>query len=333
MENNFEKIIVFDKDKKKFSTFSKINLLFGYAKSGKTSILSKLSDIFSGKDKHHLVNGAQAMPNDFNIIYVNSAEGLSNHLKLNSKSLVRKLIEMNRFSADFENASKDVQVGLESAKNELQLFLSRILPGSIIKMANENNIMDLLLDNVTVEVNSNSDSDGKWNLFSVVDGLASEIQNQTIVLFDDFNKDFDEEMTISFFEKLRKSSAVFILTSRRSFPQALIHEEDSIFAIRNNEMIQIPSIEKMAKDQIIQEDAYITFEEYMLNAGYLKASSIPDAFVKKILNDERQNVLRILTSKEPVINCFPIEGRVTICPNNLEEEKYYRQIFELLGIR
>ena len=333
MENNFEKISVFDKDKKKFSTFSKINLLFGYAKSGKTSALSKLSDIFSGKDKHHLVNGAQAMPNDFNIIYVNSTEGLSNHLKLNSKSLVRKLIEMNRFSADFENASKDVQVGLESAKNELQLFLSRILPGSTIKMANENNIMDLLLDNVTVEVNSNSDSDGKWNLFSVVDGLASEIQNQTIVLFDDFNKDFDEEMTISFFEKLRKSSAIFILTSRRSFPQSLIHEEDSVFAIRNDEMIQIPPIAKMARDQIIQGDAYATFEEYMLNAGYLQASSIPDAFVKKILNDERQNVLRILTSKEPVINCSPIEGKVTICPNSLEEEKYYRQIFELLGIK
>lgn len=333
MENYFEKISVFDKDQKKFFAFSKINLLFGYAKSGKTSTLAKLSDIFSGKDKHHLVNGAQAMPNDYNIIYVNSTEGLNNHLKLNSKSLVRKLIEMNQFSADFENASKDVQVGLESAKNELQLFLSRILPGSTIKMANENNIMDLLLDNVTVEVNSNSDSDGKWNLFSVVDGLASEIQNQTIVLFDDFNKDFDEEMTISFFEKLRKSSAIFVLTSRRSFPQNLIHEEDSVFAIRNDEMIQMPSIAKMIREQILQEDSYASFEEYMLNAGYLQSSSIPDAFAKKIVNDERQNVLRILTSKEPVIECSPVEGKVTICPNSLEEEKFYRHIFELLNIK
>lgn len=71
----------------------------------------------------------------------------------------------------------------------------------------------------------------------------------------------------------------------------------------------------------------------MINAGYLQNSFIPEVFAEKILNDERQNVLRILTSKNPVINYSPIQGKVTICPNNLEEEKYYRHIFEILNIK
>lgn len=229
MQNKIEKISIFDKNKKKFLVFSKINLLFGYAKSGKTTTLMKLLDVFSGKDKYHLVNGTQTTSNDFNLIYVSSSEGLNSHLKLNSKSLIRKLVELNCFSTDFQNTSNNIEIELESVKNELQLFLSKVLPCSIIKMANANNVIDLLLDNITVDIDSNSDSDGKWNLFSVVDALASQIDKQTIVLFDDFNKDFDEEMTMLFFEKLRKSNAIYILTSRTPFQQNLIHKDDSVF--------------------------------------------------------------------------------------------------------
>lgn len=332
MPEFFQKLTVFNKDKKNFSVFSKVNILLGYAGSGKTSVLSKLADIFSGKDKHHTVNGTQAMPNDYNIISISSADGINNHLKLNSKSLLRKAIEQNQFSQEFETSSKYIQTGFNSVKDELQIFLSRILPGSSVKLSNDDNFINLLLDNISIETSSSSDSINKWNLFSIVESLSEETKNQTIVLFDDFNKDFDEEMTIAFFEKIRKSNAIFFLTSRKTFPQYLIDEEDSLHAVRNDQLISVPSITKLAESQLIPNESYQSFEEYMLNGGYISQSEIPAAFARKIFQDQKSNLLRILTAKHPVINPFPIAGKVTICPSSVAEESLYKEIFEILGI-
>lgn len=324
------KINVFDKNSKKFWLFSKVNLIFGYAKSGKSTAISKIYEILSGKDNYYSVNGTQAMPNDYNIIYVNSSEGLTSHLKLNSKSLLRKLIELNTFSKDFEVASKNISTGIETAKIELQNLVSEVLPGSVVKIANEDSMLDLLLDNVSISMDSNSESDLKWNLFNVVESLSTKISNKTIIFFDDFNKDFDEEMTISFFEKIRKSNAIFFLTTRTAFPQYLIENDDSIFAVRDERLIQIPSFEELVKRQTHSSETYHSFEEYMLESGYIEQSGVNDAVNERIKEDQKANILRILTSKTPIVSYKPIPGKVTIMPSNSTEEKIYNDLIESL---
>lgn len=333
MDKKFSDLNVFDKNNKKFFVFSNINLIFGYAKSGKTTALSKLSDIFSGKDKHYLVNGTQTMPNDYNIIFVGSSEGLQSHLKLNSRSLVKKLIEITSFSKDFQTASENIQKNIQYAKDELQTLMSEILPGSSIKFDNEDSPIDLLLDNISIDMTSYSESSSKWNLFSLADSLSSKTDTRTLIFFDDFNKEFDEEMTIAFFERVRKSNATFFLTTRSVFPQSLISETDSLFAVRDDELHQIPSFGKLADIATKDTKERRSYEEYMIESWNKNNEAARSLFIEKIKNDKNLNILRILTSKSPVINCKPIGGKVTIIPSCKEEETIYKDLMDSLSLK
>lgn len=332
MKENSPNILVFDKEKQKFLNFSKINLIFGYAQSGKTSEISKLINLFSGKDKKYTVNGSQAMPNDFNIINISNDEGVFSHLKLSSKSLVRKAIENNEYTDEIQQSFETITKGINQAQKEIELLVHSVLPSAKVEIAHIDKPMSFLLDNLSISLENDSSSASKWQLFSVVSKLVSETANQTLVFVDDFNSDFDEEYTIKFFSKMKESQAIFFLTSNKPVPQSLIGEESSIFAIRNQELIEMPSIKTLTVDAITQGPEYQTFEEYMLDTWYIKESEISSRFVQTIQSDVNTNLLRILTSKSPVLSPTPIEGRVTICPRSKSEDKLYRAIFEMLQI-
>jgi hypothetical protein len=325
-------IVVFSKESKRNFVFSHINFVFGYAKSGKTTILLKFSDILSGKDKHHLVNGTQAMPNDYNVIFLSSSDGISTHLKLSSKSLLRKMIEENKYSDSFSSSCETIEKGVEIARNELEGELQSILPGSKVTISDADSPMAFLIDNMSISFDDNSSSQEKERLFSLVNRLTSLTKIPTIVIIDDFNNDFDEEMTISFLEEIEKSSAYFILSSKKSLSQSFLKEDCSVFAVRENEVIMIPDLKTLILDSIVGMPEYTSFEEYMTEAGYVSASGIADFFLKQIQNDERNNIVRILTSKNPIISTNLNQGAVTIFPRSKEEEKVYRKVFEILGI-
>ncbi len=332
MKENFQKLLVFDKEKQKFFNFSRINLIFGYAQSGKTSELSKLINIFSGKDKKHNVNGTQAMPNDFNIIDISNEEGVFSHLKLSSKSLVRKAIENSEYTDEIQQSFETINKGINQAQREIECFVHSILPDARIEISHIDKPMSFLLDNLSISLENDSSSASKWQLFSVVSKLVSETPTQTLVFVDDFNSDFDEEYTMRFFEKIRESEAVFFLTTNKPIPQSLIKDDTSVFAMRNGELIEIPSLKTMAIDAITDGPEFQTFEEYMLNTWYIKESEISTCFINVIQSDLNTNILRILTSKNPIISPVPINGRVTISPRSQGEDKLYRSLFEILQI-
>jgi hypothetical protein len=279
----------------------------------------KFSDILSGKDKHHLVNGTQAMPNDYNVIFLSSSDGISTHLKLSSKSLLRKMIEENKYSDSFSSSCETIEKGVEIARNEFTI-------------SDADSPMAFLIDNMSISFDDNSSSQEKERLFSLVNRLTSLTKIPTIVIIDDFNNDFDEEMTISFLEEIEKSSAYFILSSKKSLSQSFLKEDCSVFAVRENEVIMIPDLKTLILDSIVGMPEYTSFEEYMTEAGYVSASGIADFFLKQIQNDERNNIVRILTSKNPIISTNLNQGAVTIFPRSKEEEKVYRKVFEILGI-
>jgi hypothetical protein len=325
-------IVVFSKESKRNFVFSHINFIFGYAKSGKTTILLKISDILSGKDKHHLVNGTQSMPNDFNVIFLSSSDGISSHLKLSSKSLLRKTIEENKYSDSFSSSCEMIEKGVEMARGELEGQIQSILPGSRVAISDADNPMTFLIDNMSISFDNSSSSQEKERLFSLVNRLTSLTKIPTIVVIDDFNNDFDEEMTISFLEEIEKSSAYFILSSKKSLSQSFLKEDCSLFAVRDSELTMIPDLKKLVLDSIVGMPEYTSFEEYMTGAGYVSTSGIADFFLEQIQNDERNNIIRILTSKNPIISTKVDQARVTICPRSKEEEEVYRKIFEILGI-
>ncbi len=327
-----DNLSLFNKETKKSIVFSKINIIFGYSKSGKTTYLKELNSVFSGKNKHILVNGTQTIPGDFNVFYLSSTDDIKDHLKLSSKSLVRKLIIESQFSNEFNNLCLDLSSKMEKAKEEISNILNQTLPNLKFNINNIDNPLNLLIDNAEISLDIESSTEEKEELFSLVEKLSKLTKNQTIVIIDDFNNDLDEESTISFFNNIMSSNACFILSTKRPIPQNLIDEATSIFTLRKFELITIPSFEKMAlESQNLKEENH-SFEEYMLGLGYLKESNEYKQLLNSINNDVVSNILRILTSKNPIISKTQIANKVTIIPSDAFEEKLYQYIFELLDL-
>lgn len=327
----FKNLSIFNKDNKKITEFSKINVIFGYSKSGKTTILSNLNNIFIGKDRHNLVNGTQTIPGDFNVFYLGTKDGIKDHLKLSSKSLLRKMILENQFSEDFSNCCNQISKSINRAQLEIEDLVRSVLPGIKIEINDSDNPLELLMDNMNISLEMDTTSEEKEELFSLVNALSKTTKNQTIVLIDDFNNDLDEETTLNFFEEIEKSQAIFILTTKKPIPQYLVNDNFRIFASRNFGLLQLPNLEKMALDsQNVLEEAH-TFEEYMLGMGYLKESQEYRNLLELIKNDEYSNIFRMLTSKNPVVSNKYQKGHVTIIGKTEQELKLYNYILNLIS--
>lgn len=325
-------ISIFDKETNKFLNFSKTNIIFGHGKSGKTSFLKYINSIFLGKNRHALVNGTITVAGDYNVFFLETKDGIKDHLKLSSKSLIRKLIIDAKFSNDFDNIANNVTSEFGKLKEELELIITKSLPNLNFEIDSIDDPLNLLLDNANLSLEIDSSTEDKEDLFALINALTRNNENQTIVIIDDFNNDLDEESTIKFFNEMNETDAYFFLTAKRALPQYLIDDNVKLFAIRESIIYAIPPYEKLALDALELKEDNHTFEEYMLGNGYLKESNELATLILQIKNDNMNNIFRILTSKSPVIANQQILGKVTIIPENDYETKLYRHVFKILGL-
>lgn len=324
------KLVLFSEEKRKNIYFSNINFIFGYSESGKTTRLEDLKQIFSGKSKKYLINGIPIKPDDFNIISISTKEDINSHLKLSSKSLIKKYLSESSYSLDFMSLCNNVEVSLEKIIDELNHKMNFFLPNSTIT-AKESKTLDLILDNISINLDNSSSSYTRNSLFALLKIIAKETQN-TIIFIDDFDYGLDEENVIRFIDMIKNINAYFFLTSGRAITQSIIDNECSIFAVRNQKLMPIPNISDLINISLETQPIYTSYEEYMLSKGYLDLSGIKESMISEIQSDQKANILRILTAKEPIISIKQVKGKVTIVPKGTEDEKLYQSIFEILSI-
>lgn len=329
---NLTKLTVLNKNSKKFLNFSNINLLFGYNKSGKTTVLERLNDIFVGKDRNHYINGTQTIPDEYDVIFLSSNENIKDHIKLSSKSLVRRLFQDNVVSSTLDASTKLIQEGAALALTQIEQYFKESFPNSKVEIKEINKPINFLIDNLSISLDLDTTSQNKEDLFSLIDLLVKQDNKETIVLIDDFCNDLDEESTIKFFNKISKIDAVFFLTTSKSIPQYIVDEEYKIFAVREDKLIEIPPLSTIILEALsLKEDGH-TFEEYMLGNGYIKESYEASVLKNLIKYDQISSIIRILTSKNPIISDKYVENRVTIIPRTEDELKIYRYVFDLLEL-
>lgn len=327
-------IVVFSQVEKKYLTFSKLNFIFGHAESGKTQTLKKLEQVFLGKEKKYTVNGTQTVPGDFDVIAVSSDEGISNHIKMGAKSLLRHSLVEHEYSERFDESCAVLANGLKEMVGELQNYVDDFLPGVKLEVQGADEAMDFLLSNLTISLDSASSSRQKSLLFSLIGSISSKPMGRTIVLIDDFNNAFDEENTIAFLEKIKETDACFILTTKSPIPQFPMGGDCKVFCMRDGVILSLPPLDDLVSSALMDDgENRMTFEEYLLGQGYVPFSETYEKSLQAAMCDPLANIQRILTAKEPVISKERVPGKVTIVPRTQEEEKIYHKVFEILGIK
>lgn len=326
-----DKLVLFSNERRKNTYFSNINLFMGYSGSGKTTLLSDLYLLFSGKAKDFLINGLPIKANDFNVINISSFEDISNHFKPNSKSLIKKYLASQIYSNQFQNDCKAISDSLKRITEELSSYLIPILPDLDFSLPSDD-AFDIVLNNIAISTREEYYSYYRIALFSLISEISKKEKKKTIVLIDDFESCLGEECFLQVLDVMTKTNAYFFLTSGKALPQKILSTDLSLYALREGKVIPFPSPYNLISDSIENQPLYKSFEDYMLSKGYVETSGIINSFIEKLQEDQCSNLMRILTSKNPVITNHMEEGKVCIVPKDPNEEKIYKKAFEILGL-
>ena len=323
-------ITLFSNEKRKNYYFSNINLLLGYSGSGKTMVLDDLEAIFNGKRKNFLLNGIPIKANDFNLFKVGSFEDLGSHLKMNAKSLVKRYILSLDFPPEFIEECNKTSEALQTLVDTISSSIQSILPKSKLTLGYDN-LLELILDSASLSTEEDSHSYFKKSMFRIFKELSLRSEKKTIVLMDDFDTSMDEGSVLDLFSYMKEIDAYFFVTSSKPLPQQVLDQDVTIYAVRNGNMIPFPNIRGLLTSSLERQPMYQSFEEYMLSKGYLETSGILECYIKKIQEDQCANLMKILTTEDPLITYEPVLGRVCVIPKSEEEEKIYRSALEILS--
>ena len=243
------------------------------------------------------------------------------------------MISSTRYSKDFATAEETIEKNIGVMEGEIDKNIHKIFPESNIKAGSLDDPLQLILDNITLSFTDDSSSFSRKSLFKLVTQLSTLTGKQSIIIIDDFNNDFDDETTISFFNELTETDAVCILSTSHTIPQSLLNDETRIFASREQSVIALPKLSNFLLDSIDGQPEYTSFEEYMLGRGYLKGAEIDKRYLSLMQRDELSNFLRVLTSKSPVLTDTYDSSRICIIPRNIQERKIYESLFNILGLK
>lgn len=326
-----EKLVLFSNEKRKNTYFSSINLFLGYSGSGKTTLLNDLYLLFSGKTKNYMLNGLPIKANDFNIINISSFEDISSHFKTSSKSLIKKYLTKLNYTEQFQKDCITISEVFTRMTKEISSYLIPFLPDLDFSLSSEEPL-DIILNNISISTREEYYSYYRKALFSLISEISKHEKKKTIVLIDDFDSCLGEECFQQIIDIMTKSNAYYFLTSSRAIPQEILATDLSLYSIRENKIIPFPNPHNLISDSIESQPLYESFEEYMLSKGYLETSGIINSFIEKLQEDQCSNLMRILTSKNPIITDHIIEGQICIIPKSLNEEKIYKKAFEILGL-
>lgn len=323
-------------DNKRELEINKVNIFYGYSGAGKTNLSKIIEEGLNGKDKSFSINGSNILKEEFNVIYIDSKESIHEHLKLSSKSYLKKLYykPLQEYLLDNEEKLELINNQFNDINETLDKIAQKFNKRSSIKNLEINfklpNNETLINECIDVKIDTDiSSSKSREMLFNLITLLNSE-EKQTHIIIDNFDSLLDEEAIIHFFNLLENYKGFIYLFTNK--PTSIMYSIDkhSIFCVRNNNVFNLSNINYLLLESQ-ENNERVDYVEYMLNEGYLKASGIlTDEFIR-IKNNSICNLGRMLTSKNYQITNTISYEYVTIIPNNEIEERFLLKINNLIN--
>lgn len=330
------KIKYYNEELKQELEISNVNIFYGYSGSGKTYFSKLIEEGLNGKDKSFSINGSSILKDELNVIYIDSKESIHEHLKLSSKSYLKKLYHkpLQDYLLDNENLINNINNQFNDINNTLSKIANNFNKRSSIQNLEINFKLPTneTLINECVSIKTTSDissSKSREMLFNLITLLSSE-EKETHIIIDNFDSFLDEEAIIHFLNILDTyKGKIYLFTNK---PSSIIYAIDkySIFSIRNNIIKNLSNINYLLLDTYNNNER-VDYIDYMLNDGYIKGSGVLNDELTKIKNNSICNLGRLLTSKNYRITNNISYEYVSIIPNNEIEENFLNKINNLIN--
>lgn len=314
---------------------SKVNIFYGYSGSGKTKLAKTLEEGLLGKDKSFSINGSNIIKDENNVLLLDSKESIHEHLKLSSKSYLKKLYykPMQDYLNENEQVLDNINKQFSEINKQLHKITNKFNKRSTINTinlefkitSNESILNDCINVTISDDISSSQSREMLFNLITILN-----FEKNTHIIIDNFDSFLDESGIITLFKLLENFNGIAYLFTNK--PTSIMYSINkySIFSVRNENIYNLSNLTYILNDSIIQDENK-TYIEYMLNEGYDNITNKNQIELSRMINNSICNIGRMLTSKEYII-CNEINyDIISIIPNNEKEEVFLKKINNLIN--
>lgn len=325
-------IRVFDENERKKIVISKTVLVFGPSHSGKTDFLDYIEGLLTAKKTKATANGVSIRPNDFFVLSISTEENIEGHLKLSSKSVLRRYVESIEPSIGSNTETEKIKEGLENLSQKIETFFADSFPGYRVRFKGLDDPFSLVLDNASIDIDSPSSSTNKFELIKLALQLADLSEKESFLLVDDFTDALDEEEIATILREAQTHKCHCVFSSRHPIPQTNLNDEIIIYRCSENGFVLLPTISDIFIDVIDGQTESTSFEDYMLGKGYAVSSGVREAYLNLIKGDDFWALTRLLCSRNAHMADEEGEG-LSIVAKTGQEKMVYASLLDLLGMR
>ena len=329
----------------------KLNVIYGHSGSGKTQILNLLNDGFSAKSKNSFrVDGMEVQKSNFEILFFDAKQDFSNQIKMDSKSLFRKIVfelinsqvedlalNGRDFVREFNQFFNDIKTPIDTWIKSLTSISS---DGSLNYKIEIESINDILTNIFTIlmgdEASGSSQSYSKLLLYSLVIEYIKKYPKNYIVLIDNFDADLDEENTLLLLDHLIEHldlNATFILTTNKNTSFQYTFNRCKTFCLRKNKIFDFSKLFNFYKLSQVEDGnkENFSYEDYIVNSPYIDQETMQRDF-QEISLFMAYSIGRLLTNRNVTLqdNTLAMSKGVTIVTNNHHEMQFYRYVQNLI---
>ncbi len=316
-----------------------VNVFYGYSQSGKSTLAKLLESGLLGKEKGFYCSSTIVTKDEKSVIFIDSKESLIDHIKLGSKSYLKKYY-YNKVKDYFEE-NYNILENINESFNEINELLKQLanefnnnsLNTSIDISLNIDNVDEIIDNFVNVRIRENSlSSSSSKELLILLITMLQDSDKETHIIIDDFDAQLDEETTMHLFNKISDSNAYFYLFTNK--PNSLPHSISRfhIYNVRRQHIFDFTNLDYIVKTALAGETKYNNYEEYMLDEGYLVASGELSNIYSKIQYSSVYCLGRMFTSKDFKISNDVNYNKVVIQPSSEDEYKVLSYIASLINL-
>jgi len=334
---------------------NKLNIFYGSANSGKSTLLKQLSEGFSGKGASNFsLNNCTVSKSEFDVLFFDISNNFNEQIKQAvGKSLLKKIIYEQIISASEKELSTEKKL-IDSINDSLDeiskqvgsafSFMNNIMQNCKINLKlNLKSLEELLPIIISFIIDENeenifSHSNSKQLLFALIFYYIKINSQPKIIIIDNFDAELDEELILCYLNQIKKiisnTNCHFILSSNRI--ESLLHSFGcaKIFCIKNDKIKDLSNIELFLKKAIIEnpeEKINSTFEEFLLNTHMFVADDYLQSLKSQIKTSIPYNLGKMLVNNEYIITEQIIENKISIIPNSKIECLFLQEIDRYLN--
>ncbi len=332
--------VKFYKNEKKYVlNFGKINFFYGYSNSGKTSLAQLLESGLSGKDKTFLKNSISIKKDENNVIFIDSKESIIDHIKLNSKSYIKKYFQKDikdYFDSndcvvgEINNILNDINKKLKNICDEINIYSEPLQINVQISINNYEEIVDNFLKLSIDDACLSSSSSKELLIYLIM--LLEENKEDTHIIIDDFDSQLDEESIIKLIDKINNSNSFFYLFTNKTISLPYTIDRYNVFNIREDKIFDFTNLKYIVKCALSGDKKYDNFEEYMLDEGYLNCTGYIEQTYKITKTNSIYNLGRMFVSKKFEISDNIDYKTIKINPSNENEKIILNYINDLINL-